>query len=231
MGSPKVKQKISSEIAQIVDSLDSLEYLVIFMGAGASMEGNRNGDSFPSFGQLIEEVLKSAGFEVSIKDSIQDDNFRKFINHVKQQGNPSRYLRKYLEGNPGAAHYHLAALSKALINDFSVKTIFLTTNYDELVEKSLEEIGANPKTLSLQFDSSKDEAIFDIALSALDQGRPVVMHLLGDLKEVPPALYQDEIDCLSNKSEEILRDWMSNRMLVIGYSFQDDQIKQLLSSS
>ena len=223
--------ELDVEIGKLADALDSLDYFVVFLGAGASMEGIRNGERFPGFGKLCREVLKKAGKDISEEEGIQSDNLKGFIAYIREQENSSKYLKKYLDGEPGAAHYHLASLSCAITRDFSIKTIFLTTNYDDLIEKALKEVGADPEILSLRFDSVEDEKIIDSANRSLDRGRPVVMHLLGDLHDVSPALYQEEINRLSGKAKHFLLEWLSKRVVVIGYSMQDDCIKQLFFDS
>ncbi len=55
--------------------------MVVFLGAGASMEGAKHGKSFPGFGELTEDVLTNFG-AVPPTEKERLDNFLTVIKHL-----------------------------------------------------------------------------------------------------------------------------------------------------
>ena len=215
--------------------LDDKE-IVIFFGAGASMEGTQDGKRFPGFGELMDNILTDWGFDPTKKGK-RWENFLEVIKRWEKEKKLSSRLNKYLEGEPGPAHYYISALSIALSGE-SNALLYLTTNYDDLVEKAFKDLERNPirkfKTVPLSLrpnimGSEFQEMVSNIGVH-LKEGRPVILKLFGDLNSQSPIFKQDDM-IFEPGVEDKLLEWMKKPMLVIGYSFSDKIINELLFSS
>ncbi|MGD2088441.1 MAG: SIR2 family protein [Candidatus Aminicenantes bacterium] len=212
--------------------LDDKE-VVFFLGGGASIEGTQDAKKFPTFGELIDNVLKDWGFDPSDKKK----RFEKFLEVIKrwekQKILPAR-LRKYLGGEPGLAHYSLAALSIALVGN-SIAMLYLTTNYDKLLEKAFSDLERNPVNkfdtvvipLRPHITGSEFQGIANNIEDFIRKGEPVILKLFGDLNSQSPIFRQDEM-LFEPAVKEKLIEWMKKPMIFIGYSFSDKIIQQLL---
>lgn len=213
--------------------LDNRE-MVFFLGAGASMEGTKDGLGFPSFSTLIENVLKKWG---NIPEN-KEDRLRMFftiIEEWKNQNRLSRNLKNFLKGEPGSAHYYLAALSIALFGK-SNAMLYLTTNYDNLINKAFSGLENNTvhkfEVVSISIRPRITGSDFLSIAGNIEahwkDGEPVIIKLFGDLDSQNPVFRQEEMIF-----EPVVRDtliqWMEKPMVFIGYSFSDKIINRLLT--
>ena len=212
--------------------LDDKE-VVIFLGAGASMEGTQEGKRFPGFNELIDKILKQFGFDHKDKKN-RLDNFSEVIKKWEKEKKLTSRLSEYLDGLPGLAHYYLAAFSIALLSEINA-LLYLTTNYDNLMEKTFFDLERNPgrrfKTipLSLRFNitGSEFQEIVRKMEDHMGNGRPVILKLFGDLTSQNPVFKQKDMKFQPEVERQMIG-WMKKPMIVIGYSFSDRILEELL---
>jgi hypothetical protein len=217
----------------LVNTIIDDKEMVIFLGAGASMEGTQDGKRFPGFGELIDRILKKFNMETQNKKKRMDN----FLTVIKKWENekilPAR-LRKYLGGEPGRAHHSLAALSIALVGE-SNAMLYLTTNYDNLMRKAFTDLERNPVS---KFDTvdislrpniigSEFQGIVKNIEDLTKKGEPVILKLFGDLNSQSPIFRQEDMKFEPAVEEKVL-EWMRKPIIFIGYSFSDKIIQQLL---
>ncbi len=216
--------------------LDEKE-IVIFLGGGASMEGRQKEKRFPGSDELMEAVIKKFGENVPSQKKKREDLFFEIIKKWDNEKKLSTRLRKFLDGEPGLAHYCLAALSLALYGD-SNALLYLTKNHDDLMNKAFTDIlrkkdeGIDIIVISLNPDltGSNFKKIFCNIEGHIKDGRPVLLKLFGDLNSTNPIFKDDDIE-FQPEVERKLSEWMAKPMIVIGYSFSDKKIRGLLSAS
>lgn len=224
-------------IKEIIDKLSSLNTLVIFIGNGASMDGKLlNNQQFPSFSQLIVDVLNNAGKNEDKKITLENalDNIGVFAKYIKKdQDNASSYLKKYLNGFPGVSHHHFISLLYSLFDgpDQNFKRlVFVTTNYDNFIEQSLDNTGIKYYSATLPEDKSTEDFVFFSRIEEnLKNEVPVILHLFGDLKSESPIFFQKDM-LFSDQEEAFLSDLFKSTVISIGYSFSDDSIYRAICS-
>ncbi len=210
---------------------------VILLGAGASMEGEQNGKRFPGFDELIDAISEDWGFKPTKSTKKRFENFLTVIKKWEQERILPARLRKYLGGEPGQAHYYLAALSIALFGK-SNALLYLTTNYDDLMKKAFTDLERNPVSkfdtivLSLRPNiiGSEFHGIVKNIEDLVRKGEPVILKLFGDLNSQSPIFRQEDM-IFEPSVENKLVEWMKKPMIVIGYSFSDKIMEHLLISA
>jgi len=212
--------------------LDDKE-LIVFLGASASQDGSRGGKSFPGFDTLIDEIISDFGF-APLTNKKRFSNFWEVIEKWEREKNLAARVSKYLDGEPGAAHHYLAALSIALFNTCNA-LLYLTTNFDDLMKKAFRDLERN----SVRKYNTKDISVRphiigsefqEIAINVeghLKNGCPVILKLFGDLNSQSP-IFRKEDMVFEPIVEEKLIEWMKKPMIFIGFSFSDKIIEQLL---
>ena len=217
----------------LVNTIIDDKEVVIFLGAGASMEGTQDGKRFPGFGELIDKILKDWGFDPANKKK-RTENFLTVIQRWENEKILPARLKKYLGGEPGQAHYNLAALSIALVGE-SNAMLYLTTNYDNLMKKAFTDLERNPVnkfdtveiSLRPNIIGSEFQGIVKNIEDFTKKGEPVILKLFGDLNSQSPIFRQEDMKFEPGVEEKLL-EWMRQPMIFIGYSFSDKIIQQLL---
>lgn len=220
----------------LINTIRDGKDVVIFLGGGASMEGKQGEKPYPGFDELIGTVLKDWGFNPNERKK----RFEKFLLVIKKwedEQKLSARLSKYLEGEPGLAHYYLAALSIVLFSECNA-LLYLTTNYDDLMRKAFTDLERNPlrrfstKSISLPKDTTslRFQEIVNNIEAHMEKGYPVIVKLFGDLDSQCPIFRQDDMK-FQEEVEKKLIEWLKRPMIFIGYSFKDQVIQKLVLSS
>lgn len=220
----------------LVNTIFDDREVVIFLGGGASMEGKQDKQMFPGSDDLIERVLQ----KYQVKPKSKKERLNSFFSIIEQwekEKKLSARLREFLEGEPGLAHYHLAALSIALFGE-SNTLLYLTKNFDDLINQAFKDLQRNHvrkfRSVVIPIHPSQTASEFQEIISnaeaSLKRGCPVILKLLGDLNSPKPILREDDIE-FQPEVESKLIEWMAKPMIVIGYSFSDKKIRQLLIAS
>lgn len=208
----------------------------IFLGSGSSTEGTQDGESFPDFNQLMDKVLKKFGFTPSgEKDRLE--YFLSIIEKWEQEQKLTVRLDQLLDGEPGPAHYYLAALSIALFGQSNM-LLYLNVNYDDLIKKAFTDLERNPlksfKTVALSIRPGMRGSEFQETVTAIGEylkiGRPVIIKLFGDINSQIPVLRQEYMK-FEPDIERWLLECMKKPMIIIGSSFSHRTLQELLFAS
>jgi energy-coupling factor transporter ATP-binding protein EcfA2 len=208
------------------------EEVIIFLGSGASMEGKQGDKGFPSYDELKDRIITRFGFDLKEKRK-RSGNFLAVTDKWKKEKKTAAILRKFLDGEPGLAHYYLAAISIGLFGNTNA-LLYLTTNYDDLMIDAFTDMEKNPvrefSTMNFSLRPNINGAEFQEAMANtnvhLKEGRPVIVKLFGDLGFQSPIFRQEEMKFQPDVEEKLI-DWMKKPMIVIGYSFSDRVMEEL----
>jgi hypothetical protein len=220
----------------LLNTILDYKEIIIFLGEGASMEGTQEGKKFPGFDELIDKILKTFDFDTQ-NNKNRIDNFLTVIKKWEKERKVAARLREFLDGEPGPAHYYLAALSIALFGE-SNALLYLTTNFDDLMKKAFTVLERNPVRkfrsvvipLHPHITGPEFQEIIINIESSIGKGRPVILKLFGDLNSQSPIPGQDNLTFQPEVEQKII-EWMQKPMIVIGYSFPDRIIEKLLIAS
>ena len=221
----------------LVNSILDERSAVIFLGGGASMEGKQGEKPYPGLDELIDNILRDWGYDPDKKKK-GSENFLEVIKRWEDEKVLPARLSKYLEGDPGLAHYYLAALSIALFSEYKV-LLYLTTNYDNLMRKAFTDLESNQlrkfttRLISLpkKITGSKFEQITKNIGANIREGAPVIVKLFGDLDSESPIFREDDMEEVFEKSViEQMESWLKSPTIFIGYSFKAKIMQSFLSS-
>lgn len=221
----------------LINTILNDKKVVIFLGAGASMEGRIGENNFPGYNQLVDDVLKKYG-AAPTTDQDRINTFYAVIDEWQKNHFQSTRLHNFLKGEPGYPHYYLAALSIALHVEKSNALFYITTNYDNLLNRAFSDLERNslrkfelvPISLWPKITGSDFQNIVGNIDGQTKEGRPVILKLFGDLDFQNP-IFKDEDMKFEPTVEDKLVEWMKNPMIIIGYSFSDKIIKNLFQEA
>nr|WP_320023174.1 tetratricopeptide repeat protein [uncultured Draconibacterium sp.] len=127
-----LKQNTEEQILEISKKIKNRE-TAVFCGAGISYNSG-----LPLVNDLIKYILSSFDVSDSDSDKILNSNlpFESFIQTLADEVNIEKILDIFAKGNPNINHKLIAGL----VQKGLVKTI-LTTNFDTLIEKALNDLG------------------------------------------------------------------------------------------
>lgn len=219
---------------ELINTVLNEKEVIIFLGAGASMEGDQGENKFPGYKELMDNVAERFG----VKPQTWPDRINNFLIIVKKwknEENLSAKLSEFLEGEPGSAHYYFAALSIALFGK-SRTLLYLTTNFDDLITKAFQDLERNPerrfRTINDTIRPNIPYPEFQQMIGNMDihlkEGRPFILKLFGDLNTKSPILSQEDMNFTEPVNNQLIR-WMEKPMIIIGYSFSDKIIRRLLT--
>lgn len=220
----------------LVNSIINERKGVIFLGAGSSMEGRLGDKQYPGYDKLIDNILKDYGYDQYTEEE-RIQYFKKIIREWKRQKKPSARLSKYLNGEPGLAHYYLAALSIALFNEYNL-LLYLTTNFDDLMRKAFTDLEKNQlrKFTTRFFSLPKNitgrelQEKFNNIEAHINEGTPFLVKLFGDLDTQGPIFEQNSMELIVEPMIEQLKTWLKSPTIFIGYSFKDQVMQRLILS-
>lgn len=254
------------EIERLTSDLFYSKEMLFFFGIGSSLSGKKNDGPFPSYSdfknmivkdvtgkdfvhelKILDELVNEEVDEkqkesllAKIKDSKKnrDSEFKKIIAEWTEQTSLSHRISKYLEGEPGMAHYLLASIATCLLtNKTEYRANILlsfTTNYDNLIENAYSRIlqNKNIARVSLDAESSPDylKQISRNIDDHLKNGTPVVVKLFGDLNYVTPIFEQTDMTVLG-KYQHYIKKWIEWPIVFVGFSFSDAAVNWLIEKS
>lgn len=214
-----------------LDTLENEPEVLIFVGAGASMDGFQDGQAFPSFRQLIDRVVESYGVEAE-SDQDRFAAFLRIIDTWTEEDSLEDRFTKLLDGEPGPGHYYLAALILSAASTGKNLCMLLTTNFDRLIETALTHFTSEVISQSLGDIHIGDKArrLLVQLWKRANSGIPVVLKLFGDTTAIPPVFLQKNMN-FDSAVKETLKGWLRRPVLFVGYSFSDNLILDLLAAS
>ena len=220
-------------IAHLVNTLQSEGDILVFLGAGSSTEGSQDDLPFPDFETLISRVLRDEGIDVT-ENRMND--FLDVMKRWERESILSVRLGSYLYGNPGISHLQLACVTMSLFPDVNM-TMYLTTNFDDLMFKALSAVAKkspqrDPKAFSLRKSAviSEITEIFHAIPSHARRGTPVIVKLFGDLTSNSPIFDSEEMPFDEFTEEKLIR-LLERTILFIGYGLHDAPILRLIIRS
>lgn len=209
-----LKQNIQELILEISEKI-KLKETAIFCGAGISFNSG-----LPLVNDLIKYILKSLDVEDSDSEKILNSNlpFEGFIQTLTDEVSVDSILDIFLKGEPNVNHELIAGL----INKGLVKTI-LTTNFDILIEKALNNLGLI-KGENFQVYSTEKE--FEKIDWESDTIKIIKIHgCVSDKKEMAITLKlvakRTNIQNKNNVVSSFFSKTVNPNILVLGYSCSD----------
>ncbi len=206
---------------------------LIFLGAGSSAEGYQDEGRFPDFGTLVHRVLDDEGIDAADDEMAA---FLKIMRRWEEESTLSVRLSGYLHGSPGIAHYQMASMTMSLFPNVNM-TVYLTTNYDDLMLKALVAVAkADPKRDPKLFSLARNSAVreisrtFDAIRGHAIKGVPVIVKLFGDLTANNP-IFEPEDMPFDEWTEQRLSVLFDRPVLFIGCSLRDAPVLRLLVQS
>lgn len=173
---------------------------VLFLGSGASLPSGRS-----DFAEMVRVVVGS-------------DDVSAFYEHLDSLSAIDRIavLREHLSGvAPSLGYRYLAELIKA-----GYFGLIFTTNVDSLLEDSLVSVGLPPSEfLVLVNGQDREERIAQ--LIAQKHPRIKIVKLHGDLRQGVVALTPKEIFEFPREVDTVLRKYLNDDLLIVGYSSRD----------
>lgn len=197
----------SSHLQSIIKARDN-DTLTVFVGAGFSKFSETETAKFPSWDELMRSLCKDL--------QIDENDYLKLAQLYYLEFGEYRLYEKLKENIP--LHANPSDLHKLLF-DLNPKNV-ITTNWDNLLEKTVNEQG-------LIYDIIKNDA--DFVKSTLPQK---VIKIHGDLESHNIVFKEDDYlnfalnkPLLDNFLKHILS---STTVLFLGYSYSDDNLKHIV---
>lgn len=221
--------------ALLEDLLEESEnHVVLFLGAGSSMEGVKlDGKPFPSFEKIQKNIIAEHVEEGQLaaitlqKGKVLFDTFLEVMEQLDKQNKNAvnKPLRAQLLGKPGYAHFQLAATT---LSKGSKLFLTLTPNYDYLFESAMSPL-SNSAGLIFHPYSIQEIAHEDIA--KLTSEVPLLIKLFGDLVAHQSLFHEQDLVRIIRDHRSALQNFLSMPLLFIGYSFSDKLYSDLLVES
>jgi hypothetical protein len=204
---------------------------VVFLGSSTSLEGRKSGEPYPSLDCLARRILEDEG-----RNPLDLPNLRRELRRVLQrwadEERLSLYLSEYLSGEPGPAHYYLAALALTLAQE-SGPLLFVTTGFDDLLEEAFSRLQggearhkARAFRLGPKVGDEELRRILEGVSSHMRRGGPVILKLFGDLDADSPLLYEKAR--IGDPIRSWLQEWFRCPSIFIGYGLEDRLLEEIL---
>ena len=197
----------SSHLQSIIKARDN-DTLTVFVGAGFSKFSETETAKFPSWDELMRSLCKDL--------QIDENDYLKLAQLYYLEFGEYRLYEKLKENIP--LHANPSDLHKLLF-DLNPKNV-ITTNWDNLLEKTVNEQG-------LIYDIIKNDV--DFVKSTLPQK---VIKIHGDLESHNIVFKEDDyLNFALNKPllDNFLRHILSSTtVLFLGYSYSDDNLKHIV---
>jgi hypothetical protein len=160
-----------------------------FVGAGASIPAG-----LPTWTQLLQELIEIASKVpganpewVKEYHELAKDPSKNLVLASALKDDLAHRFSKYIESKFGNEDLEPSAIHKALV-DFPAQ-FFVTTNYDQLIERAYSEKYAGKKSLNSYTFRQVGQAA-----SSLFRNKPFVFHVHGDAKTEPDGIVLTEKD-------------------------------------
>jgi hypothetical protein len=184
--------------------------------------------------EWIKEYVYPFGGSDLFEECIEDGSYKlarvaQYLAIEKGEMFPKLLLGEYLGRTepPDFSDPKYKNTPYALLADLDLK-IYVTTNYDRLMEMALESKGKHPVTESCRWNDKLSDPFTRNAKYKPDKDKPLVFHLQGDIN-LPKSMVlteKDYFDFIINLDEKMLPSiirqelpWSS--LLFIGYTLQD----------
>ena len=201
-------RKIYSETKRIINDAMDNEQLVLFVGAGASVDSG-----MPLWGKAIDEIARKMVLAEKQKDTLKIPQYYFNSRGKKEYTQLMRDIFRYED------HLLPTKLHKKIL-DFHTATI-VTTNYDNLIELAAEENGEFIRVISQDIDMPYRKSRREL----------IKMH--GDFEHDNFVLKEDDYLNYSRNFrliETYVKSLIGSKVvLFIGYSLNDPDVKHIIS--
>lgn len=208
MKSNEIGKKMYNEAKRIINDAMDNEQLVLFVGAGASVDSG-----MPLWGNAIDEIAKKMVLNEKQKDTLKVPQYYFNSRGKKEYTQLMRDIFRYED------HLLPTKLHKKIL-DFHTATI-VTTNYDNLIELAAEENGEFMRVISQDIDMPYRKSRREL----------IKMH--GDFEHDNFVLKEDDYLNYSRNFrliETYVKSLIGSKVvLFIGYSLNDPDIKHIIS--
>lgn len=183
-----------------------LDSAALFAGAGLSISSGG-----VNWRELLEPLANEIGLNLDYESDLV--MVAQYIKNKGDEGELYRYIQDKLRGKkPNKYHEKIVALP--------IKSIW-TTNFDDLIEKSFEDIGETtsiPVVQNFIVETNKNDTI--------------IYKIHGNSKD-KVVITRDDFESYKIDHEqfynELQKQWITKTFLFIGYSFNDPNLKLLIS--
>ena len=184
---------------------------VLFLGVGASL-------GLPTFSEVVDYVLRRYATEPleNVSATQKIDSFYALLDRASEE---ERYkiIRTYLSrAAPSAGFKHLAELVRR-----GYFTTLITTNFDTFLEDSLYDAGLRSGDLIVL------SAGYDPVLTRKERPRVTIIKLHGDLYSLSSLTLAEHTD-FSPHMHHLLRDYLAQDLIVVGYHARDSVVNRYL---
>lgn len=181
-------------LSHLWNRIEQRREMLFIMGSESSCEGTKDGQAYPAFSTTIRRILADEG-----RDPENVEDLRKELRRVlrlwsNRSDDLEGFLYKYISGEPGPAHYYLAALALTLSPEYNC-LLFLDTGFDDLMERALASIQRGSartrcNVFNLPSNATENEAskIFENIAGSIQKGEPSIVKLFGSLGPDSPVL-------------------------------------------
>ena len=228
---PTIEQKRDSAndiLSRLWNRIEQRRELLVLLGSESCCEGRKADEPYPTFEAIIHRILADEG-----RNPEHGAELRKELRSVlrlwsRDSEDLESFLRKYISGEPGPAHYYLAALALALFPEYNF-LLFVTTGFDDLMEQALSNLQrGSPRSKCTVFRVSSDptevevQQIFEKASERLRRGEPTVVKVFGDLSADSPLLRRTVK--FVGPLRASLQEWFRRPLLLIGCGPEDKDL-------
>ncbi|MES1243474.1 MAG: CHAT domain-containing protein [Acidobacteriota bacterium] len=218
-----------ASLSRLWNRLEQKREAVIFLGSAACAEGFKEGKPYPSLDAIAKRILDDEGRSTGNMTDVRKELRNTLRMWTEGEGDLSDFLRKYISGQPGAAHHYLAALALGLFPEFNL-LLFVTAGFDDLMEEAFVSLlrgETRPKIRHYSIGHQEETVprIFEEVSGQVRKGVPVILKLFGDLDAESPLLYPKTK--IRQKLGSSIQGWFSRPVLFIDCGPEDKAFEDL----
>jgi tetratricopeptide (TPR) repeat protein len=181
--------------------------LVIFTGAGCSISAG-----LPSWKNLIESLLEK--YQIKTEDT----NFIRLASRLEREIGPIKFREQIVERLRTSPQITTSIYDSMVSLDVN---LFITTNYDHLLEDSYRKQGYSPIIIANDMD-----------LPSIDPTRKSIVKLHGDLNSLKSLVITSKDYTKFKTDHKGFVEWLNvvvsqNTILFLGTSFDDPRLKEV----
>lgn len=222
----------SAVLGHLWNRIEQGRELLIVLGSESCCEGRKEGEPYPSFAAIARRILADEG-----RDPEHISDLRQGLRNVLQfwsrdSDELESFLRKYTAGEPGPAHYYLAALALTLFPEYNLRT-FVAAGFDDLMEQAISHlqkgsVAARCKVFRFSSTPTDEEVTrtFQRASDRLRRGDPTIVKIFGDLGARSPLVQRKAK--LAESLSASLQDWFQRPILLVGCGQEDKALSSLV---
>lgn len=213
---------------ELVLALRRSREAVIFLGPDSAREGRKGSEPYPTLEQLARGILGEVGLASEDRAELLIQ-LRNVLRRWEDEASGSDYLSDFLVGEPGPAHYYLAAFALSIFPHWRI-LLFIGTGFDDLLAEAFHTIQrgeSRTKANVIRLDSAMTADFRQIhreATVCVSRGEPVLLKLYGNLGAKSPLLSR-KTNTLQGALHE---DWLRGPMICIGCDLEDKLLQHLL---